>query len=180
MTDSHETTLLIFETHSTSVDNEAGLASGWYDCSLSVAGETQARELGERYGEIGIVLCSDLQRSYRTAELGFAGRDVKIVRDRRLRECDYGEYTRYSAEKLNEIRAQHVDRPFPGGESYAQSVQRNLDVIQERQAETVGALLVIGHRVTFYALEQQFRGVKLADVMAAPWSWQPGWSYLSK
>ena len=122
MTDSHEPTPLIFETHSTSVDNEAGLASGWHDCPLSVTGETQAHELGERYGEIGMVLCSDLQRSYRTAELGFAGRDVKVVRDRRLRECDYGEYTRYSTEKLNAIRAQHVDRPIPGGESYAQAV----------------------------------------------------------
>ena len=87
-----------------------------------MTGETQARKLGERYGEIGMVLCSDLQRSYRTAELGFAGRDVKVVRDRRLRECDYGEYMRYSTEKLNAIRAQHVDRPFPGGESYAQAV----------------------------------------------------------
>ncbi len=180
MTDSHEPTSLIFETHSTSVDNEAGLASGWHDCPLSVTGETQARELGERYREIGRVLCSDLQRSYRTAEIAFAGRDVTIVRDRRLRECDYGEYTRYPADKLNEIRAQHLDCPFPAGESYVQAVQRSLDVIDELQAQTAGALLVVGHRVTFYAIEQEFRGVTLAEAIAAPWSWQPGWTYLPK
>ncbi len=34
---------LIFETHATSLDNEAGLASGWFDTDLSAAGESQAR-----------------------------------------------------------------------------------------------------------------------------------------
>jgi bisphosphoglycerate-dependent phosphoglycerate mutase len=39
---------LVFETHATSVDNEAGLASGWFDAALSAKGEAQARSLGAR------------------------------------------------------------------------------------------------------------------------------------
>ena len=35
----------VFETHATSLDNDAGLASGWFDVALSVTGEAQAREL---------------------------------------------------------------------------------------------------------------------------------------
>lgn len=37
---------LIFETHATSLDNEAGLASGWFDAGLSTTGEHQAQMLG--------------------------------------------------------------------------------------------------------------------------------------
>src|SRR5690242_20877990 len=35
---------LIFEAHATSLDNEAGLASGWFDVDLSSTGEEQRSE----------------------------------------------------------------------------------------------------------------------------------------
>lgn len=92
---------IIFESHATSLDNERGLASGHVDVALSEAGEQQARELGERYsGErIDLVSCSDLQRAYRTAEIAFTDRRIPILRDRRLRECDYGDFTRRPGSK---------------------------------------------------------------------------------
>jgi broad specificity phosphatase PhoE len=42
-----------FETHATSLDNEAGLASGRFDADLSAAGVEQAVELGRRYAGTG-------------------------------------------------------------------------------------------------------------------------------
>ena len=39
---------LIYETHSTSTDNEIGVASGQNDPDLSATGERQAFDLGER------------------------------------------------------------------------------------------------------------------------------------
>jgi broad specificity phosphatase PhoE len=39
---------IVFETHSTSVDNEQGLATGWLGGTLSPTGREQARELGQR------------------------------------------------------------------------------------------------------------------------------------
>jgi hypothetical protein len=38
-------------------------------------------------------------------------------------------------------------------------------------------IVVIGHRATFYVLQHLIDGTPLRDVIAAPWQWQPGWSY---
>ncbi len=40
---------IIFESHSTTFDNQAELSSGHNDVALSELGENQAKELGERY-----------------------------------------------------------------------------------------------------------------------------------
>ena len=39
---------IVFETHSTTTDNERWVASGWLDGQLSPLGRRQAKELGER------------------------------------------------------------------------------------------------------------------------------------
>lgn len=174
---------LVFETHATSLDNEAGLASGWFDVALSAAGEEQARVLGARRRDdhLAAIFCSDLSRSFRTAEIAFADLPVLIVRDARLRECDYGDLTRQPATEIEPRRVRHLVDPFPNGESYQQVVDRVSgwlsEVTPQFDATTV---LVIGHRATFYALEHLFRGSTLHDAVTAPWTWQPGWTYLSR
>ena len=74
---------LVFETHATSLDNEVGLASDWFEVALSTTGEEQARTLGgrRRDDQVALVFCSDLSRSFRTAEIAFGGRSLPIVRD---------------------------------------------------------------------------------------------------
>jgi broad specificity phosphatase PhoE len=42
------TIAIVFETHATSTDNEAGIATGWLAGELSEAGRRQAAELGQR------------------------------------------------------------------------------------------------------------------------------------
>jgi broad specificity phosphatase PhoE len=61
----------LFETLATSIDNEAGLASGSFDVALSRVGEDQAHALGVRrqHDDLAVVFCSDLQRAFRTATL---------------------------------------------------------------------------------------------------------------
>lgn len=56
---------IVFETHSTTEDNEAGRATGWLPGRLSEQGRAQARELGRRRARDGIaaVFCSDLRRA---------------------------------------------------------------------------------------------------------------------
>ncbi len=171
---------IIFETHATSLDSEAGLASGHYDVALSPAGEKQARELGWRHRgtELEAVYGSDLQRSYRTAELAFEGRDIVIVQDPRLRECDYGELTRQPGEEVEAVRAKHVEQPFPGGESYRVAAIRVREALAEMHQRHEGAsVLIIGHRATQYGLEHWLKEVPLAEAVQAPWAWQPGWEY---
>jgi len=58
---------LVFETHSTTVDNEQGRATGWLPGQLSEQGRGQARRLGHRRVGDGItaVFSSDLARAAR-------------------------------------------------------------------------------------------------------------------
>jgi broad specificity phosphatase PhoE len=172
--------VVLFETHATSLDNEAGLASGWYDVGLSARGEEQARQLGERRrGEdLAAVCCSDLSRAVRTAEIAFHDRALPIVRDRRLRECHYGTLTRHVAAEVEALRVNHTATPFPDGESYQDVVARVAGWISDvRQTYAGRTVLVIGHRATFYAFQNLIAGFPLAEAITAPWSWQPGWTY---
>jgi broad specificity phosphatase PhoE len=82
----------VFETHSTSVDNERGVATGWLDGMLSETGRRQAIQLGARRRNDGItrVFTSDLGRAVETVRIAFEGSGIPIQRDWRLRECNYG------------------------------------------------------------------------------------------
>jgi broad specificity phosphatase PhoE len=62
---------LFYSPHATSVDNEAGRASGHADVPLSAIGRRQAHELGQHYTmeALHAVFCSDLQRAHATAEI---------------------------------------------------------------------------------------------------------------
>ncbi|MEJ7772125.1 MAG: histidine phosphatase family protein [Geodermatophilaceae bacterium] len=68
---------LIYETHSTTRDNEAGIATGWLPGELSEAGVQNAADLGERRRDDGIdvIYASDLQRAVQSTQiaLGTAG-----------------------------------------------------------------------------------------------------------
>jgi broad specificity phosphatase PhoE len=86
--------------------------------------------------------------------------------------------TRRPAAEIDERRATFINVPFPGGESYQQVVGRVSAWLGEIRAPFAGrTVLVVGHRATFYALENLIRGVPLGDAVTAPWTWQPGWTY---
>lgn len=171
---------IIFEPHGTTTDNEQGLASGHIDVQLSALGEKQAREMGERYANehFAAIFCSDLQRSYKSGEIAFGGRGWPIIRDPRLRECNYGELDGHPKAQVDPLKPQHISVPFPGGESYQDSNRRMrsflLDLARGYDGKKV---MVIGHRATQYALENQINRQPLEEVIPAPWKWQPGWTY---
>jgi broad specificity phosphatase PhoE len=172
---------VIFETHSTSLDNEAGIASGHNDVDLSEIGFRQAKGLGELYaGEsIAAVICSDLMRSYRTAEIAFGSGSMLILRDPRMRECDYGSLSGFPVEIVERERSGRIHQPFPDGESYTQVVERVRNLLSDIVGRFRGQrLLLIGHRATWYSLEHLLAGVPLLEAIEMPWVWQPGWTYL--
>lgn len=173
-------TTIIFESHGTTLDNGQGFASGHNDVNLSPPGEEQARSLGSRYVHtpFDAVFCSDLSRAYRTAEIAFEGCGVPIIQDARLRECDYGEWTRRPSVDIEAERINRITVPFPGGESYAQTSLRMLNFLNEISQTYDGkTIMIIGHRATQYGLERWINAVPLKESVTAPWSWQPGWTY---
>jgi len=111
---------LVYETHSLTTDNEAGIATGWIPGLLSERGRAAAQALGERRRDDGIevVFTSDLRRAVETAEIAFAGSGLPVRRDPRLRECNYGELNGRPVAEIDAQRLRRVETPFPGGESY--------------------------------------------------------------
>ncbi len=169
---------IIFETHSTTTDNERGIATGWLPGELSAAGNEQARALGERRREgIDAVFVSDLARAVETAEVAFAGRAIPIYRDRRLRECNYGDRNGQPVAQLHQERLQHITKPWPGGQSYLEVAEGMKSFLQDLSVAWDGrTVLLIGHSATRWALDYLLKGIPLEDAIASP-SWQPGWEY---
>jgi broad specificity phosphatase PhoE len=173
---------VFYSPHSTSVDNEAGRASGHADVPLSTLGRQQAREIGQHYAAeaIDAVFSSDLQRASTTAEIAFAARGIPIMQDARLRECDYGEMTQCPVAQIDEEFPRRITEPFPNGQSVLMVVQGVGTFLHDALSKYNGKTIVlIGHRATRYALAFWFGNSSLKDVVCGGWEWRdiPIWRY---
>jgi 2,3-bisphosphoglycerate-dependent phosphoglycerate mutase len=171
---------IVFETHSITEDNEHGIATGWLPGRLSDQGRLLARELGARRRHDGLhaIFTSDLRRAIETAEIAFSDTSLPILHDWRLRECDYGAQNGMPRAELHRTRRQHLDAPYPAGESWRLAVQRVgrfLDDLHLRW--DASRVLVIGHIATRWAFEHYLNRHPLEDLAEAEFNWQPGWEY---
>lgn len=171
---------IVYETHALTEDNENGISTGWLPGRLSVAGREGAVALGRRRADDGFaaVFSSDLARSIETATLAFGGSSIPILYDWRLRECDYGRLNGTNAAELRRTQTEYLDRPYPGGESWRQAVNRAagfLDDLPSRWSDS--RVLVIGHVATYRALEHVLNGVSLSTLLRTPFEWREGWEY---
>ena len=161
---------IYFEGHATTTDNEASVASGHNDVALSERGRHQAAgEKRRRYENIEFhtVFTSDLSRAYDTAKLMFEGRDIPIVQDARLRECDYGDLTQRPRAEMEAVRAQSTSNPFPNGESLEQVMDRMKSFIDDLSPTYRDQqVLIIGHAGTLWGLENHINGVPLPDLIS--------------
>ena len=173
---------LFYSPHMTSIDNQAGRASGHADVPLSGAGRQRAQELGRHYAKetFEAVFHSDFQRASVTAQIAFAGRSLPLVPDARLREYDYGDMTQYPIAQVEEEFPRHITEPFPHGESLLMVVQRVgaflRNVLQQYDGKTI---VVIGHRATRYGIEYWCGDASLEEIVRTPWEWRevPIWRY---
>lgn len=172
---------IIFEAHATTFDNEAGLSSGWNDVELSPLGLQQADDLGQRYKNqtFDAVFCSDLQRSYKTAQIAFTNRnDIQIIKDKRLRECNYGTLTKHPSIEIEKQKVSKIQTPFPNGESYTDTTARIKKFLEDLLKKyNHKSILIIGHRATHYGIEHLIKGIPLTLLVSEKFNWQPGWKY---
>jgi broad specificity phosphatase PhoE len=172
--------VLVFETHATSTDNEAGIATGWLDGRLSEAGKRQAAELRERRRNDGIarVFVSDLGRAVETARIAFEDSSVPVTLDARLRECNYGDWNGMPVARLDRERARRVTEPFPRGQSYMDVAEQMRGFLADLPAGGGDRrFLAIGHSATRWALDHLIWDRGLEDLAAEPFGWQEGWVY---
>jgi broad specificity phosphatase PhoE len=166
-----------FEAHAETYHNAAGLASGHYDVALTDHGREHAQSvLRSRYaGEpFDVVFTSDTQRAYDTACLIFAGRPIPILRDARLRECDYGDFEGRPRVEMEMARLSAICTPFPHGESYVQVAVRMRSFLMQLAAEHDGQqVMLVGHAATLWMLEHWLRAQPLAAAVGIfperPW-----------
>jgi 2,3-bisphosphoglycerate-dependent phosphoglycerate mutase len=171
---------IVFETHSTTEDNENGIATGWLPGRLSALGREQAAELGKRraYDGIAAVFSSDLTRATETAVIAFGGSGIPVLLDWRLRECDYGELNGSSAADLHTHRPDHIDEPYPSGETWRQAAARLGSFLADLPPRWAGQrVLVIGHVATRWGLDHLLTGIPLEELATADFAWQRGWEY---
>ncbi|HUB92994.1 MAG TPA: histidine phosphatase family protein [Verrucomicrobiae bacterium] len=169
-----------FEPHAETVDKVANRASGWNDVPLSELGRQQAVDLVERYRGRGLaaIRCSDLQRAVLTAVPTARELHLPIYPDVRLRECDYGDMTGRPGRMTSEERLEHITKPFPGGESYTQCMQRMKTFFDElKRLFDDKSVLIVGHMATHCGIEYLGLGKPLEDCILERRSPQLGWRY---
>lgn len=172
---------VVYETHTTTTDNERGIATGWLPGALSEAGRREAQELGERRrnDDIAAVFASDLRRAVQTAEIAFRETKIPIYYDARLRECNYGAMNGMPVAQFAGKRLRQIDTPFPDGESYREVVERTRAFLRDINGRYKDSrIVVIGHSANRWSLEHLVNGTALEDLVDAPFNWQPGWEYV--
>jgi broad specificity phosphatase PhoE len=170
---------IYFATHSTTKDNENNIASGWNDVDLSELGIQQAKALGERFKDIKIdLICtSDLKRAVETVKIAF-GNKYPIIVDKRLREINYGDFNGKPKDFIDLIKKEHIDKPFPNGESYKEAIERVKNFYKElKEKYSDKIVLIVGHRITHYALEILINNKTIKECLETPFTWQPYWEY---
>jgi broad specificity phosphatase PhoE len=171
---------IIYETHSLSTDNDAGIATGWNEGQLSTQGRENARELGARRVHDGVdaVFSSDLMRAVETVKIAFVDSKIPVYFDRRLRECNYGDWNGAPVAKIQSSRLRFVDQPYPNGQSYSDVVRSMSGLLNDLIAKWSGhRILIVGHSATRWALDYLINHVALEDLVDAPFNWQKGWIY---
>ncbi|MCK4525432.1 MAG: class I tRNA ligase family protein, partial [Candidatus Andersenbacteria bacterium] len=170
--------------HGTTVDNENNKASGHYDAELSELGIQQSKDLNKTIKDqkFDIVFCSDLKRAVDSANLTFSDRDIKIIQDKRLRECDYGDLTQADASKVLAVEKNVINKPFPNGESYKDVEKRTKDFIDDVINNYQGKkIAIVAHKAPQLALDVILKNKTWEQAFDEDWrktkAWKPGWKY---
>lgn len=168
--------------HGTTTDNASKLCSGWKEAMLNDLGREQAENLGrvskERGDKFDVLISSDLKRAIESSNIAFP--DVEKIRDRRLRECNYGDLD--GEHKSLVIYEEHVDEAFPNGESLKDVEKRMRELVEFLKENYDGkCVAIVAHRAPQLALEVITKGISWEEANKNDWrktgDWQPGWDY---
>ena len=170
---------IIYYVHGTTLDNINKVCSGWNDVDLSERGFEEAKRLGVNASyDFDVLFTSDLKRAIRSASFAFP--KFEAIQDKRLRECNYGDLDGLSKQLVK--YEEHIDKPFPNGESLKDVELRIRDFLNylkdNYDGKTIG---IIAHRAPQLALEVILKNISWKSAIENDWrkkgEWQPGWEY---
>ena len=169
--------------HGTTIDNEKEISSGWFDVELSELGIQQSIELKNHIKDkhFDVIFCSDLKRAVHSAELTFKDK-VKIIQDKRLRECNYGKYNAQPSEIVEPMQEENITKRFPDVESYEDIKNRINDFLEFLKKNYDGkSVAIVAHKAPQLALDVLIKNKTWEQAFADDWrkkkAWQPGWEY---
>ncbi len=172
---------MIYFVHGTTLDNEANVSTGQAQTSLSELGIKQSKELKDKIKikDFDVVFCSDLKRAVDSAKLIF-DKEVEIIKDKRLRECDYGKLNQARSDKVRYL--EHINDKFPEGESLKDVEKRIREFLNFLYKEYNGKqVAIVAHRAPQLAIEVLLNKKSWETVIKEDWrekkKWQPGWKY---
>lgn len=160
--------------------------------SLADEGRRQADIAAERIAalpRVDAVYSSPLERARQTAAPIAAARDLRVVVDRGLNECDFGEWTGAELQQLmKRPEWQTVQRApstfrFPGGESFTEMQTRMVSTLDRLRAAHVGGTIVcVSHADTIKAAVAHalgthidlFQRIVISPASVTAITWGPG------
>lgn len=178
---------ILYMVHGTTLDNIEKKSTGWLPGELSEKGIQQSIEQAKRIENLKIdyVFCSDLKRAKESARLNFYNRDIDIFVDKRLRECNYGDYNGQDSKLVN--YETHIDERFPNGENMHDVEKRMrefLNYLLEKfdNPSTTISIAFVAHKAPQLALEVITKGKTWEQAINEDWrkehKWEPVWKYI--
>lgn len=172
---------IVYFVHGTTTDNELHKAAGWNEVDLSEKGIEQSKALRDKINidEIDFVISSDLRRAVHSANNIFEN-DKEIIKDSRLRECNYGDLNGDDSSKVK--YEEHIEEKFPHGESLMDVERRMRSLCNELLEKYDGKTIAfVAHKAPQLALDVITKNMTWKDAIANDWrktkAWQPGWTY---
>ena len=171
---------LMYFVHGTTFDNAESKCSGWKQVELNELGKEQAIKLGENTEyKFDIIFTSDLVRAIDSANLAWP--KVDKIKDKRLRECNYGKYD--GQDKKLVVYEEHIEIPFPNGESLKDVEIRMYSFINYLKESFYDKKIgIVAHRAPQLALEVLTKKISWEEAIENDWrktkAWQPGWKYI--
>ncbi len=171
--------------HGTTLDNEKDISSGWNDVELSELGQKRSIELIDKIKDkkFDVIFTSDQKRAVDTAKLAFKGRNIPMIADARLRECNYGKLNAAPCSVVEPMcEGECIYNKFPEGESYEDVKARVAGFLEFLKKNYDGkSVAIVSHKAPQLAFEVLLKGKTWKQALAEDWrktkSWQSGWEY---
>ena len=108
---------------------------------------------------------------------------VQIIQDKRLRECNYGEYNAAPATVAEPMLEENITKKFPNGESCEDVKVRINDFLDYLKNNYNGkSVAIAAHKAPQLALDVLLIGKTWEQAFANDWrkrkAWQAGWEYV--